>query len=174
MEQKKRRPANPRAFENLKKALLVRFENDINQDKGPFADCGVPPLNKWPRFEKDRLLAFHKSHDDRFKLFTFLYANGVMPEVASEIVTYWMKNVDWADELTPKIVMDMKQMVADANAPIGTKNHFRIVKPRQFVVALGRPAGYNSFQEYKDLMGPSELARSTGFAIEPAQRRYNH
>jgi hypothetical protein len=164
------------ALANFHQAIRNRLKFQIDNPRGEYSDDGVPLTKDWPKHELDRLMSFHKAHAERFKLFTWLYANGVRPDVCSELTCYWMNHYRGPEfeAWTPKIVADINEMVRCANAEVGTREHFRMVHLRQYVVGLGRPVGYATWDEYVEAFGPPVLSRQTGFPSHMEHFRYYH
>lgn len=106
-----------------------------------------PRLDKWPEWPRQRLLNPYKSHDDRFKLFVFLWQNGMRPEPARYWVLWWIDKPD-GPAYQNKVQRDLDSLVRDANSPMWTQGYYRLVKPAQFDVNLGRVG--QRFREYHE------------------------
>lgn len=66
-------------------------------------------LSKWPKWAKDSFFKTHKNHDDRYKLFVFLWKNGVPPDNIESWVLYHEKfgRPFWYDQNAHRQIRDL-------------------------------------------------------------------
>lgn len=119
--------------------------------------------SEWPEWVFHLLINPHRVHADRFRLFTFLVLNGMLPRRALHWVEYWQRALSDLrhSTLLPHQAADGENMVRDASGPNGmSQGSYRIFR-----------VSYYDFNEQRVIPSyPFSLAQWQEDMIEIARR----
>lgn len=73
------------------------------------------PVSHWPDYAINLLATVHKSNNDRYRLFTFLFSNGFAPKLSRELTGYWEYIAPDLSHPGMRTLADLKQMEFKAN-----------------------------------------------------------
>lgn len=120
----------------------------------------IPARYLWNEWSIERVENPLKSHDDRFKLFCFLFNNGVEPEIAGHFVLWWDGRMppEYCHPVSVRHITDVSKMVKDARMPAASRERYRLVKNVHWDTIEQRAVpGYFTYEEYlQSLQKPPE------------------
>jgi len=137
-----------RRLEALKKSMVREIDGyDV-----------LAPFRTWPKFHQDRFLSYNKAHEDWAKMFTFLWLNGMDPNLCYYFLVYWMHPMRVPKYAahnvpSPSHERDFKALVSSASARVPSKEHYRLVRYAHWDLEMGRSVpGYSTWEEYANAM----------------------
>jgi len=97
---------------------------NIEEDSARFAEYVhsldiIQPMSYWPLVWKNIAFNPYKGNRDRFGLFVFLWANGVPPEMAGDIVFWWIRKGYQQKKNQAHYVNHYRQLIRQARGDLG-------------------------------------------------------
>lgn len=121
------------------------------------SDSPVENFASWPLWAKKSFVKTHKTRNERFYLWVFLWRNGVTPQKA----TYWTMMHGGYDKDAWRSITDLERK---ARTPEGRAY---LAKPRVMILATGRPESSNDHPLQEILQEPPfNAAQQEAQAIE--------